>query len=285
MKILLTGEPGIGKSTVVAKVAACFVDNANGILAKEIRGEDGQRVGFEAANLAGEAKLLSHRSLIKSDKVVGNKYHVDTKVIDNFIVPELQKGLSSGRLIIMDEIGRMQSLSKSFLTIVDELLAAKGDFLGTIVLDPEPWSIHFKKHPSVILVNVVIENRDHLSGLLIDIFKHTEQILQLSSEQQKLVYKLLSTYFAENQFIQVGKLVNNAVPYILSKRVKKEFDLNGVSEGFKIKGNNSEHLVTVTDMKWFKCDCNLFRGEGRYMGKFGECSHIQAVKLFSVFEK
>ncbi len=278
MKVLLTGKPGVGKSTIIEKVAGNFPRRVAGIVGREVRDASGKRVGFEANDFEGNRKLLSHVSLIDSQYVIGNKYFVDRTVIDEFIVPELQKN-NENKLVIVDEIGRMQSVSNTFLKTVVNLLNKKINFLGTIVLDPEPWSLQFKEHPEVVLIEVTENNRDDLPQLLTSIFMHADLIDSLNSSQQALVRELVSQYFRENKAIQIEKLIQNAIPYVLDSRVTQESKPNSSFQEFKVRGNNHEHVVKISDLKWFNCDCDLFHGEGIYENKMGECSHIQAVKL------
>jgi nucleoside-triphosphatase len=58
-RILLTGPPQCGKTTVVQKVAALWPGQAAGFLTREVR-RAGRRLGFEIVTLNGDAALLSH---------------------------------------------------------------------------------------------------------------------------------------------------------------------------------------------------------------------------------
>jgi len=87
MKILLTGERGIGKSTILQKVGDSFKGDLYGILSKEIRDKKGERVGFKAVNPDKESKVFAHRFNIQSKFVLNNKYKIDVKVIDSFVIP------------------------------------------------------------------------------------------------------------------------------------------------------------------------------------------------------
>src|SRR5437762_2213695 len=109
MKILLTGKPGIGKTTIIEKFRKNYHGKICGIIAKEIRDVNNKRVGFEAVKLNGERKVFAHHYLIQSPIKHGrSNFHIDINAIDNFIVPELQKGLQdTNSLLLLDEIGPM----------------------------------------------------------------------------------------------------------------------------------------------------------------------------------
>ena len=169
MKIFLTGQPGVGKSTVCEKVKNGFTGNKFGVVAREIRDDSKSRIGFEAVNMGGQTKVFAHTTDITSKIVVGGKYFVDLGVIDGFVTDELRKGLMDKKaLVFVDEIGRMQSFSKDFLDTVNLFLSSESNMLATIVFDPEPWSLEFKKHKEVVLINVSEVNRGLLPNLIFD---------------------------------------------------------------------------------------------------------------------
>ena len=75
--ILITGRPGIGKTTLVKKLCEIFKEfNPAGFYTSEII-EEGVRTGFELISLYGDTTVLSHVNL-KTKYVVG-KYKVDIK--------------------------------------------------------------------------------------------------------------------------------------------------------------------------------------------------------------
>ena len=127
------GKPGIGKSTILKKVADVLKMPKYGIVARETRKDQNQRIGFEAVALDSRSRIFAHKSLFKTEFSVGN-YYVDVKAINDFIVPELKKGLKNDKAVVLiDEIGRMQSFSTKFLDIVKNLFSSKSNLLATIV--------------------------------------------------------------------------------------------------------------------------------------------------------
>ncbi|NTU42452.1 MAG: hypothetical protein HGA78_05275 [Nitrospirales bacterium] len=61
--ILITGLPGVGKPTIIKRLAESLRDlHPSGFFTAEIR-ERGERKGFELRDLSGEGKkLLAHRN-------------------------------------------------------------------------------------------------------------------------------------------------------------------------------------------------------------------------------
>lgn len=273
MKILLTGKPGIGKSTILQEVKDRYSGEINGIISREIK-ENNIRIGFEAVRVDGKAKIFAHNKLVHSNYIIGNKYHVDLNAINSFVVPEISFGLRNNKtLVFLDEIGRMQAISPLFLETVKKLLDSDANILATIVLDPEPWSIPFKEHNMILLINVVENNRTILPELLQTIFQNKNYYDSLSQNQKRVVLSLSKKYFSTNQFIQINKLFKHALQYISANRVQKIN--NGV---YSITGHNNTHTVEFVNQKYL-CDCDLFNGRGIYKSSPGECSHVQVIKI------
>lgn len=280
MKILLTGHPRVGKSTLIQKITNRLEIPFRGIIAKELRDEHGVREGFEAKNFRGEACVFAHVSAIQSDAVIGNKYRVDLDAINSFVVPEIQPSARTpSELVVIDEIGRMQSLSPVFLKTVSALLDSDTSFLGTIVFDPEPWSLPFKHHPEVLLIEVTQKNRRRLVQIVLAILNAEPALQALTKIQQRTVLDFLRRYIRANQSIQIKKLLNNAIPYILHHAVRSTADAPKGSQAFAVKGNTREHVVVQQQDGTWHCDCDLFLGTGDYVGQAGECSHMQAAQL------
>src|SRR5512143_2820964 len=60
-RILLTGPPGCGKTTVVRKVADLVRGSASGFVTEEARDERGQRIGFRVTSLDGKRGELARK--------------------------------------------------------------------------------------------------------------------------------------------------------------------------------------------------------------------------------
>jgi len=81
--ILITGLPGVGKTTLIKKLSEELKHlHPAGFYTEEIR-EEGQRKGFELISLDGKRGLLSHKD-IKSPYRVG-QYKVDIEGFENFL--------------------------------------------------------------------------------------------------------------------------------------------------------------------------------------------------------
>ena len=157
--ILITGLPGIGKTTLIKKLSSGLRDlNPVGFYTEEIR-EQGVRKGFELISLDGRKGILSHVA-IKSPYQVG-KYKVDIKGFENFLDGLQFFDLWTG-LIIIDEIGKMECLSGKFRKLVEELLDSRKSVIATIALKGGGIIERIKKRNDVMLFDMTLSNRDSL---------------------------------------------------------------------------------------------------------------------------
>lgn len=153
---LLTGGPGVGKTTIIKESLRGLHGTADGFFTEEIRTQ-GVRQGFRLVTLGGQEAILAHVD-IRSPRRVG-KYGVDLEGLDNLGVAALRHGLEHCDLVVIDEIGKMELFSALFRQTVAEVVAKAKQVLGTVLLTPHPWADDIKKHPRVSLVLVTRENR------------------------------------------------------------------------------------------------------------------------------
>jgi nucleoside-triphosphatase len=166
--IFLTGPPGCGKTTVIRNVLARLERKANGFITQEIR-EGGTRKGFKITTLDGDEGILAHIDL-KSSPHIG-KYGVDLEALEALGVRSLRRALERGTLAVVDEIGPMEILSKSFRRVLSELLDGDSEILGTIVKRSLPFTDAIKARSSVEVLEIHPGNREwmvsHLLALLV----------------------------------------------------------------------------------------------------------------------
>jgi len=111
--LLLTGHPGIGKTTIIKKVVRALGPRAGGFYTEEIRGPGG-RHGFRLVTLDGEQAVFAHKDFRDPRFPRVGRYGVDVAALDRVGVKALQRAMQEGKLIIIDEIGRMELYSTAF---------------------------------------------------------------------------------------------------------------------------------------------------------------------------
>lgn len=157
--ILISGLPGIGKTTLIKNLLRELpLEQPKGFYTEEIR-YDGERRGFQAVSLSGEMIILAHE-LLQSGYNIG-KYKVDVKGFDTFL-DGIDFYSEHDRPVIIDEIGKMECLSNKFVRIVSELLDSPAPFIATIAHTDGGIKGRIKKREDVTLYKMNLDNRDTL---------------------------------------------------------------------------------------------------------------------------
>jgi len=166
--ILITGVPGIGKTTLIKRLSERLAPlHPVGFYTEEIR-EEGVRKGFELLSLEGGRGLLSHIH-IKSPYRVG-KYKVDVRGFEAFLkkIPFFN---SETHLIILDEIGKMECLSEAFKKVLKMILDSEKCLIATIALKGSGLIEEIKRRKDVSLFEISKTNRDHLFSEILKEFE------------------------------------------------------------------------------------------------------------------
>lgn len=158
--ILITGLPGVGKTTLIRKLSGELADlHPVGFYTEEIR-EGRERVGFSAVSLDGRLRqVLSHVRIPGPDRV--GRYGVDVAGFEQFL-DRLDLGGNPSPLIVMDEIGKMECLSSRFTGLVMALLDSPKQVVATIGRKDEGFIRQVKQRPDLLLFEVQPHNRDGL---------------------------------------------------------------------------------------------------------------------------
>ena len=162
--ILVTGLPGVGKTTLIRKVLAGLPPAfpVAGFFTGELR-EGGHRVGFEIETLDGRKGVLSHVRFQSPFRV--GRYGVDIGGFERLVLPILRAGEPD--LYVIDEIGKMECFSGPFVQAVTALLDAGTPVFGSVALKGGGFIERVKGRSDVTLVEVTVRTRDSLVGQIV----------------------------------------------------------------------------------------------------------------------
>jgi nucleoside-triphosphatase len=158
--IIITGLPGVGKTTLIKGILHEIRRSLNpiGFYTEEIR-EKGIRTGFSLINVTGEKSILAAENIPSRFRV--GKYGVDLVNFEKFIgnIPFRDP---ASRIIIIDEIGKMECFSKLFTDLVMELLSSNKLVIATVALKGTGLIAQVKRRPDIELIEITTNNRNHL---------------------------------------------------------------------------------------------------------------------------
>lgn len=164
-KTLITGKPGVGKTTLVQKIIAQMRSvNMAGFCTAEIR-PGGTRTGFGLQGLNGERRTLAHVDIDSPNRV--GRYGVDTAGFEKFL-ETLDLLNPDVELIVIDEIGKMELFSSRFRSLVCDVLNSDKQVLAVVPLKGGEFIRQIKQREDVRLFEVMHANRDRLPKLIVE---------------------------------------------------------------------------------------------------------------------
>jgi nucleoside-triphosphatase len=164
-KLLLTGRPGCGKTTLIKRVVNKLGRPAGGFYTEEIR-ERGQRVGFKIITLDCKEAVFAHVHFKTPERL--GKYGLNLSILETIAVAALRAAVPARQLVVIDEIGPMEIRSATFRDAVNEMLDSRAPVLATITARSFPLTDAIKKRPDVTMIEVRPNNRDQLVTELSD---------------------------------------------------------------------------------------------------------------------
>jgi len=165
-KILITGPPRCGKSTLISKLIKFYSIEKNyiiyGFLTPEVR-ESGNRIGFDIVDIfSGNISQLARVGDFKTKYKVG-KYNVFVEKFNKYLENILDLDGKPLNLIVIDEIGKMELFSMKFQNFIRKIFSSNLPVLATIGLKlRHPLKNDLIKLPSVEVLTLNRQNSQNI---------------------------------------------------------------------------------------------------------------------------
>jgi len=126
--ILLTGEPKTGKTTLLKRIIQDF-KSCGGFYTEEILNGN-KRTGFKIKTTEGREGILAKKGYRSKFRL--GKYGINLKALEEIGVNAVMSALSDKKIVVIDEIGRMELFSKKFKDLVLKVLNSDKILVGVI---------------------------------------------------------------------------------------------------------------------------------------------------------
>jgi len=167
--LLLTGSPGVGKTSVLLRIVESLKArgcSVGGMVSGEVRVVR-DRVGFEILDLnTGKKGWLAHVAQRQGPQV--GRYRVNLEDLESIGVEAIANAVTSSDVIVIDEIGPMELHSQKFREAI--MKAAEGPKLLVGVVHWKATDVlitRMKTRNDAEVYLVTLENRENLYALVL----------------------------------------------------------------------------------------------------------------------
>ena len=137
---LVTGQPGSGKTTAVARIARELTQHGvpiRGFYTEEVLdGSGSRRIGFDVVTYEGDGSskrgVLARKGGSGPKRTKVGAYSVDVASFEQLALSSLADDDNPRVVYVLDEVGRMELKSERFAARVEELLGRGVKLIGAI---------------------------------------------------------------------------------------------------------------------------------------------------------
>jgi nucleoside-triphosphatase len=154
--ILITGNPGVGKTTLIRNIISKLNVPAGGFYTSEVRDVGGKRWGFKITSLDGIEGIMASTDIVSKYKI--SRYWIDVEAIDRVGVTAIREAIKHSDLIVIDEIGRMELFSKKFQDAAMEALDSSKIVFGAITAKDIAFTKKVKERQDTKIITLTRQN-------------------------------------------------------------------------------------------------------------------------------
>jgi nucleoside-triphosphatase len=166
-KLLVTGQPKVGKSTAINRLVRLLRERemvVGGFVTHE-QLDHGRRVGFVVQDLAGPEAVIAHQDYSTGVRV--GRFGVDVPAFERVGIPALRRAVDQGGIVVIDEIARMELASAAFVELVEKVFDTSAAVVASVHVHAHPLTDALKQRADVELLTVTLDNRDAVPDVLL----------------------------------------------------------------------------------------------------------------------
>lgn len=159
MKVLICGDVQVGKSTLIRRLISDSGRAPRGYITIRIPAPEGETSYVYLYDIAKPPESIEDAAVIK--EIAPNGVRDYPEVLDT-IGADYLNCIPDGELVILDEIGTVESLSPRFQQAIMRVLSGNFDVLASVKAQNTDFLRAVRAHPDCELYMITPENRDDL---------------------------------------------------------------------------------------------------------------------------
>lgn len=164
MKIFITGEVKVGKTTLIKEISEILIKSGykiSGFITTDVV-KEGKRIGFNIIDIVTKEERIFASKLIKTEHKFGS-YYLNIKNLDKILENALKREYD---FLVIDEIGKMEFYSKNFIESINNIIKKDINLLATLNRD---FVINYQNYG--IIYVLTFNNREKIKNEILKIVK------------------------------------------------------------------------------------------------------------------
>lgn len=168
--IIIEGPPRVGKTTVVQKVLSLVKVRCGGFFSQALTRDF--YTNFRLVTVEGPNRSVSSQELLRRFDIPG-LVGFNLEDLENFAAPSIARALETADVVVIDQLGTLETRSAKFRTMVEEVLDSPKICLATMTISNEPFIQAIRSRKDIVTYPISRENRCSLAE---DIARHIHDL-------------------------------------------------------------------------------------------------------------